>query len=202
MLLTMHVDIILFPRFTNATFNRSTPRPDSVVPRISEPDQELNAVTIVRRGNTTGYDNPGFDSPWARARRGQKLSTLEWPESPNICSRDGIVCEGSSTPTKRHIKPLDTDSAYQEPSLAVNIPLSLYQLHLTSIVIFRLHLTRTSDISPLVTMMTKTILHSSQRTNRDCSKLISLLRASTFYSISKLHFSWSLGHEQKSFLQI
>jgi len=54
--------------FTNQTFNRSTPRPgSSLVPRIQEPEQELNTVTIVRRGNTTGYDNPGFDSPWARA---------------------------------------------------------------------------------------------------------------------------------------
>merc|ERR1712029_1201464 len=43
------------------------------------------------------------------------LSTLDWPESPKI-GRDDIVCDGSSTPSR--MKSQDTDSAYQEPSLA------------------------------------------------------------------------------------
>ena len=66
--------------------------------------QELNAVTIVKRGNTVGYDNPGFESPWTSAfsKRAPKLSTLDWPDTPNISRRDGIVCEGSSTPTKKY----------------------------------------------------------------------------------------------------
>merc|ERR1719147_693578 len=104
--------------FTNSSFNRSTPNPNLHVPRIQQPDQEMNSVTIMRSGNTVGYDNPGFDSPWARQRSGgpRLLSTLEWPESPNICSRDDIVCDGSSTPSR--MKSQDTDSAYQEPSLA------------------------------------------------------------------------------------
>ena len=85
--------------------------------------QELNAVTIVKRGNTVGYDNPGFESPWTSAfsKRAPKLSTLDWPDTPNISRRDGIVCEGSSTPTKTKLKPLDTDSAFQEPSIAVSV---------------------------------------------------------------------------------
>ena len=85
--------------------------------------KELNAVTIIKRGSTTGYDNPGFESPWTSAfsRRAPKLSTLDWPDSPNIGHRDGIVCEGSSTPTLARVaKPLDTDSAFQEPSIAVS----------------------------------------------------------------------------------
>ena len=108
-------------RFTNASFNRSTPNPDMVVPRIQQPDQELNAVTITKRGNTVGYDNPGFDSPWARNRNSgpRLLSTLDWPDSPHIGSKDAVVCDGSSTPSRS--KPADTDSAYQEPSLAVRL---------------------------------------------------------------------------------
>merc|ERR1719391_234202 len=51
--------------FTNSSFNRSTPNPNLHVPRIQQPDQEMNSVTIMRSGNTVGYDNPGFDSPWA-----------------------------------------------------------------------------------------------------------------------------------------
>ena len=100
-----------------------------VVPRIQQPDQELNAVTIVRRGNTVGYDNPGFDSPWARQRSGgpRLLSTLDWPDSPAIGSRDGVVCDGSSTPSKK-TKPEDTDSAYQQPSLAVSIQINISYL--------------------------------------------------------------------------
>merc|ERR1712198_529923 len=76
--------------FTNSSFNRSTPNPNLHVPRIQQPDQEMNSVTIMRSGNAVGYDNPGFDSPWARQRSGgpRLLSTLEWPESPHICSRD------------------------------------------------------------------------------------------------------------------
>jgi len=106
--------------FTNSSFNRS-PAPGTVVPRIEQPDQELSTVTIHKRGNTTGYDNPGFDSPWARS--GPRLSTLEWPDSPAIDCRDSIVCEGSSTPTNRQktFKPLDADSAYEpsyDPSIA------------------------------------------------------------------------------------
>ena len=83
--------------------------------------QELNAVTIVKRGNTVGYDNPGFQSPWTSAfkKRATKLSTLDWPDTPNISRGSGIVCEGSSTPTR--LKPLDTDSAFQEPSIAVSV---------------------------------------------------------------------------------
>ena len=80
-------------------------------------------MTIVKRGNTVGYDNPGFESPWTSAfsKRAPKLSTLDWPDSPNIGHRDGIVCEGSSTPTRSRVKPLDTDSAFQEPSIAVSV---------------------------------------------------------------------------------
>ena len=96
--------------------------------RIQQPDQEMNSVTIMRSGNTVGYDNPGFDSPWARQRSGgpRLLSTLEWPESPNICSRDDIVCDGSSTPSR--MKSQDTDSAYQEPSLAVSYSYNLSRM--------------------------------------------------------------------------
>ena len=91
--------------------------------------QELNAVTIVKRGNTVGYDNPGFESPWTSAfkKRATKLSTLDWPDTPNISRGSGIVCEGSSTPTR--LKPLDTDSAFQEPSIAVSVYSSLNYHH-------------------------------------------------------------------------
>jgi len=108
--------------FTNQTFNRASPANANTAPRIEQPDQELNAVTIVKRGNTVGYDNPGFESPWTSAfsKRAPKLSTLDWPDSPNIGHRDGIVCEGSSTPTRSMLKPLDTDSAFQEPSIAAS----------------------------------------------------------------------------------
>ena len=90
--------------------------------------KELNAVTIVKRGNTVGYDNPGFESPWTSAfsKRAPKLSTLDWPDSPNIGHRDGIVCEGSSTPTRSVHKSLDTDSAFQEPSIAVSFKFSTF----------------------------------------------------------------------------
>jgi len=103
--------------FTNSSFNRSTPNPNLHIPRIQQPEHEMNSVTIMRSGTTIGYDNPGFDSPWARQRSGgpRLLSTLDWPESPKI-GRDDIVCDGSSTPSR--MKSQDTDSAYQEPSLA------------------------------------------------------------------------------------
>ena len=77
--------------------------------------QELNAVTIVKTGNTVGYDNPGFASPWTSAfsKRAPKLSTLDWPDTPDISRRDGIVCEGSSPPTTTRISDITTDSAFQ-----------------------------------------------------------------------------------------
>lgn len=102
-------------RYNNNISYRQFPRDDGFF-------KELNAVTIIKRGNTVGYDNPGFESPWTSAfsKRAPKLSTLDWPDSPNIGHRDGIVCEGSSTPTRPMLKPLDTDSAFQEPSIAVS----------------------------------------------------------------------------------
>ena len=62
------------------------------VPRVEVPDQELNAVTIVRRGATVGYDNPGFQSPWSRAytRSGPRLSALDWPDSPAMSRHTGF----------------------------------------------------------------------------------------------------------------
>ena len=63
------------------------------VPRVEVPDQELNAVTIVRRGATVGYDNPGFQSPWSRAytRSGPRLSALDWPDSPAMSRHTGLL---------------------------------------------------------------------------------------------------------------
>ena len=65
-------------------------------------DQELGSVRVVRQENSVGYDNPGFQS-----------QILDWADNPQI------VCQGSSTPARLRHKPLDTDSAFQESSIAV-----------------------------------------------------------------------------------
>ena len=85
--------------FSNQTFNRSTPVSGGAVPRVEVPDQELNAVTIVRRGATVGYDNPGFQSPWSRAytRSGPRLSALDWPDSPAMSRHTGLLKSFNNT---------------------------------------------------------------------------------------------------------
>ena len=156
--------------FTNSSFNRS-PAPGVVVPKIEQPDQELNTVTIHKRGTTVGYDNPGFDSPWVRS--GPRLSTLEWPDSPAIGCRDSIVCDGSSTPTNRQktFKPLDTDSAYDpsyDPSMAAVKFYKSYFIHNLMFQIFRF-LTMTTVISPL--MMTRILLLATKMTRENYCRM-------------------------------
>ena len=89
----------------------------------AEAEQELGSVQVVRHGTAVGYDNPGFQSPWARPGP----SGLDWPYSPQI------VCEGSSTPARDNcLKQADTDSAFQEPSIAVSSYILLKELTVTS----------------------------------------------------------------------
>merc|ERR1719369_2719209 len=102
--------------FTNPSYNSTTPGTSSVLP-----DREMSAMQILRRGNTTGYDNPCFDSPVDFFKKlGQTPSSMEWPDSPAIGSRDPSICEGSSTPLRRNTVEIDTDSAFQEPSTAAS----------------------------------------------------------------------------------
>jgi len=102
--------------FSNLAYNTPTP---------GLPDRELNSVQIVQRGTTVGYDNPGFDSPvdfFKRRSAGPKLSSMGWAGGPGIGSGDPVICEGSSTPavSRATTRGKDTDSAFQEPSLAAS----------------------------------------------------------------------------------
>ena len=104
--------IACYLRFTNPAYNTAVPAHSS-----SLPDREMNAVKIVKRGNTVGYDNPCFDSPvdFFKKLSGPRLSSMEWSDSPAIGSGHPVICEGSSTPRVR-----DGDSAFLEPSSAVS----------------------------------------------------------------------------------
>jgi len=96
--------------FTNPTYNTSASSSST-----GPTDREINAVRITKRGNTVGYDNPGFDSPvdYFKKLSGPRLSSMEWSDSPGIGSGYPVICEGSSTPRVR-----DGDSAFLEPSSA------------------------------------------------------------------------------------
>ena len=74
-------------------------------------------MQVVRQGTTQAYDNPGFESPWARPRgTGHGLYA---PDSLDISSADGIVFSGnSSTPAMVRQQ---QDSAYQELSIAPSL---------------------------------------------------------------------------------
>jgi len=104
--------------FSNLAYN------NPITPGL--PDRELNSVQIVQRGTTVGYDNPGFDSPVdffkRRSGAGPKLSSMGWSGGPGIGSDDPVICEGSSTPavSRATTRGKDTDSAFQEPSLAAS----------------------------------------------------------------------------------
>ena len=119
-------------RFSNLAYNNPT------TPGL--PDRELNSVQIVQRGSTVGYDNPGFDSPVdffkRRSGAGPKLSSMGWSGGPGIGSDDPVICEGSSTPavSRATTRGKDTDSAFQEPSLAVSIIL----VQINSVLIYSL----------------------------------------------------------------
>ena len=104
--------IACYHRFTNPAYNTPVPAHS-----YSPPDREMNAVRIVKRGNTVGYDNPCFDSPvdFFKKLSGPRLSSMEWSDSPAIGSGHPVICEGSSTPRVR-----DGDSAFLEPSSAVS----------------------------------------------------------------------------------
>ena len=76
-------------------------------------------MQVVRQGTTQAYDNPGFESPWARPRgTGHGLYA---PDSLDISSADGIVFSGSSSTPAMVRQQQDTDSAYQELSIAPSL---------------------------------------------------------------------------------
>ena len=155
-------------RFSNLAYNTPT--------TTGLPDRELNSVQIVQRGTTVGYDNPGFDSPVdffkRRSGAGPKLSSMGWSGGPGIGSDDPVICEGSSTPavSRATARSKDTDSAFQEPSLAVSI--LLYKLVLLFNIILRHHLstiTVTSLWTKTRTSSSSTCLSASTRTSRGSS---------------------------------
>ena len=110
---TIYLTNLWYLRFTNPTYNTAASSSST-----GPTDREINAVRITKRGNTVGYDNPGFDSPvdYFKKLSGPRLSSMEWSDSPAIGSGYPVICEGSSTPRVR-----DGDSAFLEPSSAVSI---------------------------------------------------------------------------------
>ena len=74
-------------------------------------------LASVKDGSSVGYDNPGFYSPvdYLKSQRGPKFSSLELSPAM-IGSEDPIICEGS-TGVRRKEERLDSDSAFQEPTV-------------------------------------------------------------------------------------
>ena len=97
-----------------------------------------------------------------------------------ICSADTLECEGSSTPARDNcLKQADTDSAFQEPSIAVSSYILLKELIVTpalsrppptkAVTLSFLRRPPTRATSATSPWMTRTTTLCVTETSRDCS---------------------------------
>ena len=116
-------------------------------------------MQVVREGNTLGYDNPGFESPWS-VPRGTGHGIFA-PDSLDISSSDGIVCSSSSTPAMLRPHQDMTDSAHQDHSFAPSLTVIFTQhCNVLMLFLFRPHQPVNSTNAISLLLMRMKIPHS------------------------------------------